>query len=154
MKRQNGFSLIELILVVAMALILAVLATPYLISVRRSANESSAVAALRAISSSELAYASRNGQAFSGSLSTLVTGGYLDQRFSNPASVNGYAFGEGNTVGAGIPNSVPTSPPGGFSYSARPADSFIGLYNYAVASDNVIYYGNSAPQGLSGAPVR
>ena len=53
---QKGFSLIELLIVVAIILIIAAIAIPNLISSRMSANEASAVGTLGAINTAELAY--------------------------------------------------------------------------------------------------
>lgn len=153
MRRQDGFSLIELMMVVAVMLLLAVLLIPVLGAARRSANESSAIAILRSIAECETAYSSRNAQRFAGDLSTLSTAGYLDNRFSSTKPVNGYLFTSGNNVGASIPNGIPITPPDGFAYSAAPNSGTEGDYNFAVATNGVVYYGNSAPSGMNGKPV-
>ncbi len=75
-RRQNGFSLIELLIVVAIILIIAAIAIPNLISSRMSANEASAVQSMRTIQSAETAYAlTYPVQGFSSSLSALGDGG-------------------------------------------------------------------------------
>src|SRR5919206_516191 len=58
----QGFSLIELLIVVGVLLILASIAVPNLLKARRSANEASAVASLRAIASGQLAYRDTQGE--------------------------------------------------------------------------------------------
>jgi prepilin-type N-terminal cleavage/methylation domain-containing protein len=55
-KTSKGFSLIELLIVVAIILIIAAIAIPNLLRARISANEASAVASIRAINTAELAY--------------------------------------------------------------------------------------------------
>ena len=76
-NRQKGFSLIELLIVVAIILIIAAIAIPNLIRSKMAANEASAVATLRTINTAEVVYSSTYNVAnsFAATLSALADGG-------------------------------------------------------------------------------
>src|SRR5438874_11917942 len=89
MKSNRGFSLLELLIVVAIILIIATIAIPSLLRSRQAAQESSAVAQIRTINTAEVTYLSSNGGNY-GSIPELITAGLLEGRFAT--SVSGYTF--------------------------------------------------------------
>ncbi len=74
-RKQKGFSLIELLIVVAVILVIAAIAIPNLIRSRMAADEASAVASLRSINTSQVVYQSSYGPTFAANLGQLSDGG-------------------------------------------------------------------------------
>lgn len=74
-RKQEGFSLIELLIVGRVILVIAAIAIPNLVRPRMAANEGSAVASLRSINTSQVVYQSTYGPGFATKLADLSDGG-------------------------------------------------------------------------------
>jgi type IV pilus assembly protein PilA len=128
MKRERGFSLIELLIVVVIIMIIAAIAIPSLLRARVSANESAAIGDTRSVMSALHAYASANGGLFESALTCLnqpFTGcvpnyppngpTFLDSNLANLLFKSGY---DRDYTGAGVPVPIPpqSSPTSVMSY--------------------------------------
>ena len=74
-NKQKGFSLIELLIVVAIILIIAAIAIPNLLRAKMAANEASAVGSVRTINTAAITYASTYSNGFPSTLAEIGTTG-------------------------------------------------------------------------------
>ena len=146
MKGNQGFTLLELLIVVTIILIIATMAIPNLLRSRQSAQESAAVGQLRLINTAEATYIISN-QGQYGDVPGLISQGLLDSRFTG--SISGYNF----TITASGAN---------YTATADPVSTNAGRFGYYTVPDAVIryatYQGSNCmpcyPATMSGAAVQ
>jgi len=169
-RREKGFSLIELLIVVAIILIIAAIAIPNLIRARIAANQSSAAASLRTLASASAMYQSTYQDGYEPTIAVLGPG--------NPATCNLAslidttllgAFNGGTKSGYTFAFTAGTQPAGAqpangcgavgfsdmFSMAAAPASASTGTEYFCVDATNVIYQSSAAiaPVAATGCPV-
>ena len=93
---QAGFSLIELLIVVAIIGIIAAIAVPYLEQARQATKSASAVNSMRTINSAQASYRSANGRY--GTLVELGNSNYIADPSLSAGEKSGYTFSVANAT--------------------------------------------------------
>jgi prepilin-type N-terminal cleavage/methylation domain-containing protein len=152
MRKQKGFSLIELLIVVAIILIIAAIAIPNLLRARIAANETSAVASIRTINTAMISYnSSYPTVGYAANLTALTSNGcsppdstqacLIDTQLAS-GTKSGYSF---------VAASSGSSPAGSYYAAASPLTANqTGVRSFCSVADAVVRYSTAALTSCAG----
>jgi prepilin-type N-terminal cleavage/methylation domain-containing protein len=155
---SHGFSLIELLIVVAVILVIAAIAIPNFIRSKMRANETGAVANLRTISTAEVVYSTTYGIGYSPTLIALGGNNPPVPDATQAGLIDG-VLGSGSKSGYGYTYAVTNSDANGhvvsYSINADPLNVGVtGDRHFYTDETDIIRFNTSAPATSTDSPVQ
>lgn len=139
LKGNKGFTLLELMLVVAVIAILSAMAVPALLNARKAANEAAAISMLRTLTSVNEQYQTRF-EAYAGTLGNLSVVNYIDNSFGS-GQKQGFTFTYAGGTDSWTCAADPTSP----------GES--GDRHFYIDATGVIRMSSSGPASTTDPPI-
>jgi len=156
-QSSKGFSLIELLIVVAIILIIAAIAIPNLLRSRIAANQASAVGSLRTLNTSEVTYSSTFNVGFTQTLSYLQAYPTGNAQTSTAAGLIDSVLAMGSKSGYSFTYSPGTSDSNGrintYQFTAVPISSSTGTNYYFTDQSGVIRQNSTTTAGSTDSPI-
>lgn len=155
MGKQAGFTLIELMIVIAVIAVIAAIAIPNLIRSRMNANEAAAIGTLETIASAETAFAvavqldvDGDGRGEFGTLAQLGTPPAGGTQFLDlPLSITGQRSGYTYTL-------VIVNPETAFTCNADPTTANDGTRHFFIDESGVVTQSQAGPANAASTPVQ
>jgi prepilin-type N-terminal cleavage/methylation domain-containing protein len=156
-KNSKGFSLIELLIVVAIILIIAAIAIPNLLRSRIAANQASAVGSLRTLNTAEVTYSSTYNVGFTATMSYLAP----DPTGQNPTSTAAGLIDSVLAMGAKSGYSFTYSPGASdttgrintYAFTAIPISNNTGTNYYYTDQSGVIRQNSTTTASSTDSPI-
>lgn len=147
-KQTSGFTLVELLIVVALIGILSALTAPFLMAARASGNEASAIGSLRAINSAQSTYAASCARgSYAVDVDDLIAGAFLSEDMGfNPRSGFNFALAAGLNSQAGPIACDATVPVTAYYATGTPLSATTGRRGFSTNQAGTIW------QDLTGVP--
>ena len=156
-KDSHGFSLIELLIVVAIILIIAAIAIPNLLRSRIAANQASAVGSLRTLNTANITYASTYNTGYASAMSYLSPPAGTATPTSTAAGLVDSVLGSGSKSGYTFSYTPSTSALGRtdiYGFNADPITvGTTGTNHYYTDQSGVIRQNSVNTAGASDSPI-